>query len=707
MFFSESTEPGEAVGNAGEITGAGRADARFESALFYGMLFLVLALPVVFDPRLSDMWELPKATFLWIGTIGLVIVWMSGFLLRSGESVFLRRTDRKSSALVGIFLLISTLATLTSIHPFRSFFGEDGRYEGLLTLLSYGALYFLATQVLDRHARVKTFAKAIVLVASLLSVYGLIQFLGLDFLSWPPGRFEEYRSFSTLGNPLYFAEYLAFALPLAAAVGLLARGRMERWFYGAATAVILACLATTFTRGAWIGAAAGLAVTYLILGRKVVFSRRVVLLISLLIATFVVVLVAGRLLGVERTFGAAMLGRLESTLQTSGGSTATRVEIWRSSLRMIRAKPLLGWGPDTFRLVFPQFSTLGHYRLAGQNIIADNAHNYFLQLGAVVGVFGVIAFAALFGLFLYRAARPSRWQAQGQAQGQAQAQAQEQRCLSAGLAGAATGYLVSLLFGISIVSTTPYLWLSFAVIAGRSDETRALRLTWPDWSGRYRLVAWAGLAVLLVAGASFALRPYRAEAYYVLASERSTRRPPAEVTPLYEKAVGLAPYNDQLRLGYGVYYSNLAATYKDPTYLRAAIDVFLEAQRACPTETNAYTFLALAYLDMARITGSRSYGELAVEELNREVRLAPHFSPAYYLLGAAYRDLGEYRLAARVLRLVVAKDPGFVDAWLRLAGSYEALGDTPKAAKAYAAALKLDTENQAAKDGLKRLEAND
>ncbi len=66
-----------------------------------------------------------------------------------------------------------------------------------------------------------------------------------------------------------------------------------------------------------------------------------------------------------------------------------RLELWRAGARMARAHPLLGVGPDNFRLVYGEYAGLSRFdtRL--------NSHNMYLEMLVGGGVIGGVAFAWL------------------------------------------------------------------------------------------------------------------------------------------------------------------------------------------------------------------------------------------------------------------------------------------------------------------------
>jgi len=191
-------------------------------------------------------------------------------------------------------------------------------------------------------------------------------------------------SYLLTGRPAYTAALgynavgttLATGLPILLGLGLQARGR-PRLAAAAAAAFTLVGLALTFARGAWLGGAAGLLLFIVLLPRQ---SLRPVL------ALLAAVLIAG---GLALANAAGALGeRAESA--SAPGVVSDRVAMWRASLAMLRDRPLLGSGLNTFSLIYPRYR-LPQDRAAGQPF----AHNIFLNMAAEGGLAGLGAFLAV------------------------------------------------------------------------------------------------------------------------------------------------------------------------------------------------------------------------------------------------------------------------------------------------------------------------
>ena len=109
------------------------------------------------------------------------------------------------------------------------------------------------------------------------------------------------------------------------------------------------------------------------------------------------------LLPIAVAAGAAILwfgaGSLISRLGTLGLSS-NRLDLAQVSLRMIADYPLTGSGAGTFRWIFPLYKDARF-----GSLFYEHAHNDYLEIAAEQGVFGLLIFLVITGLFLYHAYR--------------------------------------------------------------------------------------------------------------------------------------------------------------------------------------------------------------------------------------------------------------------------------------------------------------
>ena len=267
----------------------------------------------------------------------------------------------------GLSVLLSSARSLELIYNYCSIAG------------SFGLTYFIVGQTVRKPAQVKQVTKALAAGTALVVGWGLIQFaFGVDAadVKWTdPDAFPELRKriFSTLENPNVFAGWLDVFICLA--LGLLAKveRRGQKLVLVAAIALMAACLAMTYSRGAFLSIAA----VFVVYG--VLKDWRAIIL-------FVVVMAL--IAFADTTF----IERILSAFTHSDSSGAVRVGIWVSTVAMIADHPFAGIGWGAYQFVYPQYN----YYVADPNVVIYHAHNIYLNFAAEIGIVGALAFCWYF-----------------------------------------------------------------------------------------------------------------------------------------------------------------------------------------------------------------------------------------------------------------------------------------------------------------------
>jgi O-antigen ligase len=169
----------------------------------------------------------------------------------------------------------------------------------------------------------------------------------------------------------HLALMLGRAWPFLIAGGLVA----SVWLWVPAALVGLA-LVLTFSTGGWLGGLAGALVVVALL------SRRRLSLACGGAAALVLVVVSGL------AIGGILPERLNPLRQTGG----FRLDLWLSSLEMLRDHPVLGVGLDNFAYLYQQLY-LRQGAAAEPNL--SHPHNWVLHLWLELGLLGLIAFCWL------------------------------------------------------------------------------------------------------------------------------------------------------------------------------------------------------------------------------------------------------------------------------------------------------------------------
>jgi putative inorganic carbon (HCO3(-)) transporter len=342
---------------------------------------VVLALPYFYRPLADGSGHYAASELLLTAAV-------AGAVGRVAFAAFRDRASTASAALGAVWricrsplfasvLLLTIVGFVLALYPYDASHRADALREWRWTLLEPTAFVFLLLHVERRPQQVlrHTLAWCMVLGAAVASAHGLT-----DLLS---GGGVEVEGVRRIGGPYPHPNALALYVVRGAAfgVGWFAFEQRARWLAGPLTAICMLAVATTFSRGAYLALA--VAIVYVVWRAAprlrwptVAFGGAV------LAATFVVA-------------GQRMLNLF------SGGSGSLRVDIWRASVRMIRDRPLFGYGPDQFLYAYsPRYVAPTAWAERFTSHPHDVLLDFWVRLGiigaalAVVGILWCVSHAA-------------------------------------------------------------------------------------------------------------------------------------------------------------------------------------------------------------------------------------------------------------------------------------------------------------------------
>lgn len=320
------------------------------------------------------------------------------------------------AAYVGVMIL-----SLGWADSMSSAGAEIGRW--ITALLSFIILVHFLIQASER--RVILFVAAIALGGVFEATFGVTQ----SFLAIGPASFRVgdagSRAFGTFGQPNSYAGYLEIVLfPVAwMSIYLLSRipgsyrsfrqtrpdgmvhSRAERIRLGAdiliaalfvsATVIILSGILASYSRGAWLGVAAGGIVTVLLYHRR---ARVAVLLLAPLVA---VVLFGGfssivpQAISERLTTGFEDIRPFDASrrmITDDNFAASERMAHWQAGWRMFTDQPLTGVGAGNFNDSYPEYYVRGLFQDS-----RGHAHNYYIHVLSEVGLPGLALYLALVG----------------------------------------------------------------------------------------------------------------------------------------------------------------------------------------------------------------------------------------------------------------------------------------------------------------------
>jgi O-Antigen ligase len=519
-----------------------------------------------------DQFVLPRLALTRLVVAALLALWV-GQAVQEG-----RLTLRRTALDVPLLTMTASavLSTLLAVNTVVAVFGVYLRYEGLLTIGTYLLLFWLVTQSLTRRADVLAVVHALLASAYVLAMVAIAQSLlagrvaggetAQTFGGWV-------RADATFGNAALLGTYLAMLLPLAVQEAVCPGSSLRRALAVNAAVAMAAALALTFSRAAWLGAVAGLAMTLLPQVRRSAAARGAALLAGVVI----VALAAADAAGAGPPLLASAWARAASLTTPLQGSGATRVDIWRATVGLVASRPLAGWGPDSFGLVYPTFRGGG-----GPWVAVDKAHSDLLQIAATQGLIGVGAFA-----FVAAALLRAFWRGRRAAGAFA-------------LLGAVVAYQVNVQVEFSWVPITAPFWIlvAAALAAWAGPEPASARLVVVPVTGvvRHALAA-AGASVSLAIAVLLAGMPLLADALS------------------FRGAVALA-HGDAPAARSWLAEARLLAP-QEATYAAEAGDAAMDLQRdGQPGPRSDWSAARRAYLDATRLGAARPvvYDRLATAD---------------------------------------------------------------------------------------------
>ncbi len=253
------------------------------------------------------------------------------------------------------------------------------RHE-LVRVLVYGFVFFAIVNNLHRQEATQLIGFTLVFLAMVISFYAVYQFLTDSQRVWHFVSPYQRRAGGTYICPNHLGGFLEMLLPLALAYTLAGRLRaLPRIFLGYAALAILAGIAVTVSRGAWLATGLVLVVFFAV----VLMLRKHRLPAALLL----IALVVGGALLVPRTVVAKL-----RFIQRSSPADDLRFQLWQPAYRLWQEHPWWGIGPAHFDTRFRA------YRTEGIQLTPDRVHNDYLNTLTDWGIVGAALVASAWGL---------------------------------------------------------------------------------------------------------------------------------------------------------------------------------------------------------------------------------------------------------------------------------------------------------------------
>ncbi len=325
-------------------------------------------------PLVPTSFPVSPTVLMVAGIWGVALLWLARRFMYGGERW------RASSAFLPlvVLLMVAAAATLQSVSLSASLLS-------FVIWLTAGLLFWLMVNMIRSSRDVAALLGPIMAGASLMAVWALYQYFVPPVIeeTWVDVTTsgELVRSFASMGNPNYLAEYMALFLPLAVALWM--QQPKRRWILSLPVLAMGLALLLTYSRGGYLAFAISLGIFMLMRFRRWAIPVALIGMAGMVFAPQSVInRIQTAVVDVRSMVSAVVAGK---EIELADTSNTYRVNLWIGVLHMLAEFWYVGagLGAEAFALVYQEFM------LSGAR--AAHSHNTYLQVFAEMGVLGLIA----------------------------------------------------------------------------------------------------------------------------------------------------------------------------------------------------------------------------------------------------------------------------------------------------------------------------
>ncbi len=303
---------------------------------------------------------------------------MAAVFLFLGKPCFKQRIPAVSLGAIGAVLVLMVITHFAGI-------GSTNGPLVVLMLLSLVALTVSSLLFID-ESHIRLFTMITLGSAAVMFVYAIMQWQGINIFTWDAALTRSGRSTGSLGNPNLLGGFASAIIPPGAAY-LLSLKKISATLRSG-IAILFVALATTAvvasgTRGSVIGVTAGCTVLFIWYFRN---SRQPVRKLIPFLLLLLVVIAAVALPMASR------LSELDPTAEDQGTLQVRKI-IWSGAFMLFADSPLIGHGPGSFQILFPEYRNPS-YSILGVSHNTLHAHCEYLEILADIGILGLILWGA-------------------------------------------------------------------------------------------------------------------------------------------------------------------------------------------------------------------------------------------------------------------------------------------------------------------------
>ncbi|MCL5773204.1 MAG: O-antigen ligase family protein [Firmicutes bacterium] len=696
------------------------SEKSFTKASYICIVLVFILVPVIFSPHfapwvkvpawiektyLADNFVLIKSAVLRILVIFAVLFWIFSMIKRGA----VRFAGSPFYLPIVVFALLFILSVARSISILISL-------SYLFDFVTFLILFFLVVQQFSKEMT-RNAVVWIVAGALPVSIYGIMQHFGIDFVEWVQKALMGRRAFSTLGNPDFLGGYISTLFPLLFALLLASNKSVKSIFYLIAGFLFAITALSTYSRACWIASAAGILLLILFIGvsNLKLNWRRIALFFTIILAAFFIFNMEERAFARKSTESQSILlnnqyvnreeiaaarelsvsGRLKDIFSTTEINNAARLYLWGSALKAMGDYPYSGSGPGTFDYVFPKYRYNEPMFLRGKFKVPGHPHNEFLDVGVSTGIPGLIAFLWVVGSVFVRGVKSSKVSLNGE------------RIIFAGLIASFAAFLINHFFVSPTTPTYAVMWFLIGAISIYSASP-VYEERQPEESSKSAIIKNV-LAVVSILSALlfiwFQVTEVIADSHMDRALFYKDQKMWRESLEEFESALKLSHDNVKYIGEKGNMLDAAARSLLPPRkeVFDEALRTHLRAAQLNPADSYTWERIAVLYAEKSGIFGTGQWKE-AVDCHKEALRLNPYSPLFHYEYALTLQSSGDKKKAEEEFIKSISLYPYETRTYTALGMLYLESKRYTDALKQFRKAIELVPENYVAKQKMKETE---
>ncbi len=354
-------------------------------------------------------------------------------------------------------------------------------------------------------------------------------------------------------------------------------------------------------------------------------------------------------------------------------ASGTRFLYWNVALTSIKAHPILGTGPETFRYANERYFNSDFMRNTyKRELWADKPHNAYLEMLATQGILGLAAYVFLIGATIWVLVK--------------KAKNEENKYVVAAFSGMLLAYLVNnfILFDVNISFLLFFVLLALLgleevkqLIVSNNETDKPVR--------RYGMIA-VGVAIMVIAFATtipeiVKLKRILVEMYAPLNIRAGSYEISEKASP-YGSGVTLAQRADVYTQNYLGHLNEVLASSKDSQVLvmkdvdslARALEISFDKYPVSAQGAIAYGRLGSVKIALLNALDEKSL-KMMIDGGNLAIKLSPTNPQGYWILGQAYAYEGKFDEAKAVFKQALAINPKIPESYTALMELAKLAGD--------------------------------